>query len=225
VVTVIHAPLEGGKRRHLIRDMLLFGMFASAVAVPVSPWVSSLFYKEQRGTWFEFKINQTLSAAVKLNNIRMEPRGAGQVNVTLNYTQLLRDETLGKTSLCFHVVPEEPANVEDRHRERGYNHFDFTPDPPLGSWYSTYYQERLLSFADLTNQRATIRLATWSPVTKIGTAMYSYPFDFAEFEQGWSGAYAGQIASPRKRNLAIYFATVLGLLILIIVFSRSRKNR
>ena len=224
-MTVIHAPVEGGKRRHLFRDMLLFGLFASAVAVPVSPWVSSLFYKQQRGTWFEFKVGQALSPAVRLDSIQMEPRGVGQVNVTLNYTQLLRDEALSDTSLCFHVVPEDPTNVEDRHRERGYNHFDFTPDPPLGSWHSTYYQERLLSFADLTNQRATIRLATWSPTTKTGTAMYSYPFDFAEFEQGWSSAYADQIASPRKRNLAIYLATLLGLLILIMAFSRLSKKR
>lgn len=224
-MTVIYAPLEGGRRRHLIRDLLLLGLFASAVAIPVSPWVSSLLYRQHPGTWFEFKIDQGLSKAVKLDNIRMESRGAGKVNVVLNYTQLVRDEALSKTALCFHVVPEDLANVEDRHRELGYNHYDFTPNPPLGSWHSTYYQERLLNFPKLTNQRATIRVATWNPLTKTSTTLHSYPFDFAKLEQGLDGPYADKIATPGKRNLAIYLGTVFGLLTLIMIFSRSSKNR
>ncbi|MGK0299963.1 MAG: hypothetical protein ACI89X_000831 [Planctomycetota bacterium] len=225
VVTGIQAPATGGKRRRLSRDLCLFGILAGAMSVPLSPLVSSLLYREQRGMWFAFEQDQILSDAVKLDDIRMEPLGTGKVRVALNYTQLRRDTALNKTSLCVHVVPEDRANVTDQHRERGFIHLDFTPDPPLGSWNQTFHQEQVLSFPSLANQRATIRLATWNPKTKSGTAMYSYSFDFAEFDRGRDGAYADHIASPHKRNLAIYLATTFSLLTLIMILSRSRKPR
>jgi hypothetical protein len=189
--------------------------------------VSSLIYRKQLGTWFAFEQDQVLSDAVKLDNIRMEPAGIGKVKLVLNYTQLQRDTTPSKTTLCVHVVPEDRANVPNQHRERGFINLDFTPSPPLGSWTSTFYKELLLSFPSLINQRATIRLATWNPETESGTAMHSFSFDFAEFYRGHDGAYANHIASPHKRNLAIYLATTLGLLTLALIMAlgRSRKRR
>ena len=222
-MTVIQAPVQGGKRRHLLRDLCLLGLFACALAVPASSWVSSLFFKGQSATSFEFRYDRELTKAVRLDGIRVQPRGEGLAQIFLCYTQLLSDKALGTTTLCFHVVPEDRANVEERDRSRGYNHYDFTPDPPLGSWHSTYCQERLLSFPSPDNQRATIRVGTWSSVTKQATPLYSYPFDFAEFERGRDGIYADHVATPHRRNLVIYLVTALSLLATIMLFSRWKK--
>lgn len=222
-MSVISAPVQGGKRRHLVKDLFLLGIFASAVSVPLSPLVSSWLYRKHPGTWFEFRIDKNLSDAVKLDSICMEPRGPGKVNAVINYSQLIAGEELGETVLCFHVVPEDRANVEGRHRERGYNHFDFTPEPPLGSWKSTFSKQQLLRFPQLRNQRATIRLQTWDPEASEYTVMSSHSFDFAEFDRGLDSAYADHVATPRKRDLAIYLATSAMLLALILAFSRLRK--
>lgn len=224
-MTVTDAPTQDEKRRHLIRDLCLLSVFAGAVSVPVSPWVSSWFYREQANTWFAFQQDRKLTDTVKLDSIHMTPRVPGKVNVVLNYSQLSTDKTPQETVLCFHVVPEDPANVETRCRELGYNHYDFKPDPPLGTWSPTFSKKQLLSFPKLSNQRATIRLATWDFEKNQATAFSSYSFDFAEFDRGSDGAYADQIASPAKRDLAVYLVTTAALLALIMAFSRLRKPR
>ena len=224
MATMIQAPIRHGKKTSLVRDLAFFSLLALAGAIPASTWLSSVIPRTERGASFQFRYDQQLSSAVRLDSLRVRPLGTGRIQIRLDYSQLIRDANLPATTLCLHMVPDDKANVEKRHRSRGYNNYDFKPATALGSWDSTYTEERLLAFPGLDNQRATIRVGTWNDATQKATTLYSYPFDFAEFQRGADGIYAAHLAPASRWALVIYLATALVFLAVITFFSRRRSE-